>query len=204
MLLAVVAVGALVWLLIAQPWRAGGAEGAAEPRPVSTMTAAPATPVATQAPTPTPSSSLAPEATPSVQALPACTAPGVTVEALTDQSTYAADQNPQMSIRLRNTTASDCSINVGTAAQSFTVTSGNDVWWRSTDCQTESSDMIVTLAAGQEVTSAAPLVWDRTRSAVGTCQDPNRQRAAGDGASYHLAVEIGGIRSTGTAQFLLY
>ncbi len=199
MLLAVAAVGALIWLLIAQPWRAGGAESAPDPRPVSTMSAA-----ATATPTPTASPAGAPEETASPQALPACAAPDVTVEAVTDQSTYAADQNPQLSIRLRNTSASDCSINVGTAAQSFTITSGNDVWWRSTDCQTEPSDMIVTLAAGQEVTSAAPLVWDRTRSAVGTCQDPNRQRAAADGASYHLAVEIGGIRSTGTAQFLLY
>lgn len=203
-LLALVAVAGLVWLLIAQPWRAGGAEGATEPRPVSTMSAVATSPAATSTPTPTASDAVAPEATPSPQALPVCAAPDVTVEAVTDQGTYAADQNPQMSIRLRNVSASDCSINVGTAAQSFTVTSGNDVWWRSTDCQTESSDMIVTLAAGQEVTSAAPLVWDRTRSAVGTCQDPNRQRAAGDGASYHLAVEIGGIRSTGTAQFLLY
>jgi hypothetical protein len=206
-LLAVLAVGALVWLLIAQPWRADGAEGGAVPRPVSTMTAAtpdPTSPGATATPGPTASATVAPDQNPSTQALPVCAAPEVTVEAITDQTTYAPDQNPQLSIRLRNGSASDCSINVGTAAQSFTITSGVDVWWRSTDCQTEPSDMVVTLSAGQEVTSAAPLVWDRTRSAVATCQDPNRQRAAGGGASYHLAVEIGGIRSTGTAQFLLY
>ncbi|MNY65604.1 hypothetical protein D3C86_2028970 [compost metagenome] len=95
-------------------------------------------------------------------------------------------------------------MNVGTSAQSFTVTSGDDIWWRSTDCQSEPSDMIVLIGAGQTVSSAAPLTWDRTRSAVGTCADGNRPMAPGGGASYHLSVEIGGIASTEPKQFLLY
>jgi hypothetical protein len=64
--------------------------------------------------------------------------------------------------------------------------------------------MVVLLAAGQTVASAAPLIWDRTRSAVGTCADADRPRAPGGGSSYHLAVEIGGIASTDSAQLLLY
>ena len=64
--------------------------------------------------------------------------------------------------------------------------------------------MVVLLAAGQTVSSAAPLTWDRTRSAVGTCGDADRQHAPGGGASYHLSVEIGGIASTQSAQILLY
>ena len=96
-------------------------------------------------------------------------------------------------------------MNVGTATQVFTITSGSDTWWRSTDCQSEPSDMVVLLAAGQTVSSATPLVWDRTRSAVGTCAaDANRPKAPGGGASYHLAVEIGGIPSAQTRQLLLY
>ena len=62
----------------------------------------------------------------------------------------------------------------------------------------------VLLTAGQTVSSASPLTWDRTRSAVGTCDDETRPRAPGGGASYHLAVEIGGVASTETTQFLLY
>ena len=64
--------------------------------------------------------------------------------------------------------------------------------------------MVVLLAAGQTVASAAPLTWDRTRSSVSTCADADRQRAPGGGASYHLAVEIGGIASTQSTQLLLY
>ena len=84
------------------------------------------------------------------------------------------------------------------------ITSGSDTWWRSTDCQSEPSDMVVLLTAGQTVSSASPLTWDRTRSAVGTCDDETRPRAPGGGASYHLAVEIGGVAATETTQFLLY
>jgi hypothetical protein len=95
-------------------------------------------------------------------------------------------------------------MNVGTSAQVFTITSGTDTWWRSTDCQKEPSDTVVVLAADQTVKSAVPLTWDRTRSSVSTCASANRPRAPGGGATYHLAVEIGGITSTEDAQFLLY
>lgn len=201
LLLGIVLVAGLVWLFIAQPWRSVAAP--ASPRP-SASTPAPTT---AGTPTPTPEATTEePSADPDAQpdaALPSCGNSDVTVEALTDQSSYAADQNPQLSIRLTNVSAVDCTMNVGTTGQSFTITSGADTWWRSTDCQTEPSDMIVTLTAGQSVTSSTPVTWDRTRSSVDTCADVNRAKAPGGGASYHLAVAIGGIPSGASAQFLL-
>jgi cytoskeletal protein RodZ len=217
LLLALVTIAALVWLLIAQPWRGAAAENAgaesASPAPSSTRATATDLPVpaaTTSSPTPAAEETTEPEpapTTPSPDATPVaqpCVARDMTVEALADQDTYAAGQNPQLSIRLTNNGADDCTLNVGTAAQSFTIMSGSDVWWRSTDCQTEPSDMVVLLAAGQSVSSAAPLTWDRTRSSVSTCGESNRQIAPGGGASYHLSVEIGGIASTQTTQMLLY
>ncbi len=146
---------------------------------------------------PRPSASATPSAKP-------CVARDVTVEALTDLDTYEAGQNPLLSIRLTNNGTADCTLNVGTSGQAFTIVSGSDVWWRSTDCQTEPSDMVVLLAAGQSVASASPLTWDRTRSSVSSCADSNRQTAPGGGASYHLGVEIGGIASTQSKQIFLY
>jgi hypothetical protein len=64
--------------------------------------------------------------------------------------------------------------------------------------------MVVLIKAGQTVQSATPLTWDRTRSSVSTCTSTGRPKAPGNGASYHLAVEIGGIASARTAQFILY
>ena len=195
----------------------GGADRRADPTPTPSATQATATdlPVpdtaetATPTPTPTKTADAAaeveptasPEATPTAKP---CVARDVAVEAVSDQETYEPGQNPQLSITLTNNGATDCTLNVGTSGQSFTVMSGSDIWWRSTDCQTEPSDMVVLLAAGQSVSSAAPLTWDRTRSAVGTCGDSDRQSAPGGGASYHLSVEIGGIASTQSAQILLY
>ena len=213
LLVALVAVVALVWLLIAQPWRGAAAENPA-PKPSPTQAAATdlpvpgtATPSATPTPeetadaAPEPTASASPETTPTAKP---CVARDIAVEALSDQDTYEPGQNPQLSIQLTNNGATDCTLNVGTSGQSFTIMSGTDVWWRSTDCQTEPSDMVVLLAAGQSVASAAPLTWDRTRSSVSTCADSDRQNAPGGGASYHLSVEIGGISSTQSTQILLY
>ena len=222
LLLAVLAVVAIVWLLIARPW--SGAASEADPTVSQTQDAATDLPVPASSasaenesdPTPEPSATgdaATPDPAASADAgaqssapptAAACTAREVKVEAATDKETYGSGQNPQLSIELTNTSEKDCTINVGTSAQSFTIMSGDDTWWRSTDCQTESSDMLVTLAAGQTVSSAAPLTWDRTRSDVSSCASTDRQIAAGGGASYHLGVTIGGIPSTQSAQFLLY
>ncbi|WP_209305593.1 hypothetical protein [Microbacterium sp. dk485] len=204
LLVVLLVVGGLVWLFVAQPWRSA-AQPIATPSPSPSTSQTPTTsPTPSEAPTETPPAEGEeevpnPELTPTADA---CLPGDLTIEALTDQQAYAAGQNPQLSIRLVNRSDTDCTLNVGTSAQSFTVSSGSDVWWRSTDCQTEPSDMIVLLTAGQETTSSAPLTWDRTRSSVDTC-DGDRPSAPGGGATYHLSVSIGGIASTNTAPFIL-
>ena len=134
----------------------------------------------------------------------ACTPNDVIVNAVTDKTSYASGQDLKLSIELTNESSKPCTLNVGTTEQAFTITSGDDTWWRSTDCQSEPSDMVVVLEAGQKVSSAQPITWDRTRSSVATCQAKNRPHAGGGGATYHLAVEIGGIDSIEDAVFQLY
>jgi hypothetical protein len=211
-LVGLLAVVATVWLLIAQPWRGEASDRSSAASPTETTDAATALPVPSSG-TPTPSATpdptirATPKSSPSAAATPstlACTEADVLVEAVTDKQSYRSGENPQLSIRLTNTGDVPCTLNVGTTKQVFIVTSGDDIWWRSTDCQTEPSDMIVTLAAGQKVSSAAPLVWDRTRSSVSTCGQADRPKAPGGGASYHLSVEIGGIASLDSSQMLLY
>lgn len=211
-LVALLAIAGLVWLLVAQPWRGSAEESDPTGQRTSSQNTADSLPVPSPGQTPEPSGTGAVEgalvegATPTPGATPVaqeCVASELTVEPVTSADTFTGDQKPQFSIELTNN-GPDCTLNVGTSAQSFTVTSGDDVWWRSTDCQSEPSDMIVLITAGQTVTSAAPLEWDRTRSAVGTCGDTTRPVAPGGGASYHLSVEIGGIASTEPKQFLLY
>lgn len=217
-LLVLLVVIAVIWLLIAHPWAAAAPvkavrSGPAEPvLPVVTSSAQPAgaptaTPGATTTPTATPSpgATTVPDATatprPQASARP-CAAHAVTVTAVTDRKTYTTGEDPQLSIRLTNTGA-ECTLNVGSAAQVFTVSSGGDVWWRSTDCQSGATNAVVTIKAGQTVTSSRPVVWDRTRSSVATCQAKNRPTAPAGGATYHLSVSIGGIASASDATFML-
>ncbi len=195
LILLVAAIGIGIWLLIAKPWAAADAS----PKPTSSSSQTPTTTPTTDAESPSPSPSS--EQTP---AIVACEAKDVEVSAVTDAETYAAGVLPKLSISLTNKGTKDCTLDVGSTTQVFTISSGADVWWRSTDCQENPSSMIATLTAGTTVTSKDPVTWDRTRSSVETCDQENRQRAPGGGASYHVEVSIGGFTSLTTTQILLY
>lgn len=200
LLLAIVVVGAIVALVLAlwQPWRS--AAPVSTPAPSVSTSAATAPPAAPSADPSTAPADPTPEAEASGTAIAACSTADITVLAVTDKDAYAAGEQPQLSITLSNNGASPCLINVGTATQSFVITSGTDTWWRSTDCQSESSDQVVQLAAGQTVSSVTPVVWDRTRSSVDTCAASRPQAPAG---FFHLQVSIGGIQAADTRMFEL-
>lgn len=194
LILVLAAIGVGAWLLIARPWAA--AEVTPSPSTSSSETPT-STPTDTVSPAPSPSG----EQTP---AIVACEEKDIEVSAVTDAQTYAAGVLPKLSISLTNKGTKDCTIDVGSTTQVFTISSGSDIWWRSTDCQENPSSMIATLTAGTTVTSKDPVTWDRTRSSVDTCDQENRQRAPGGGASYHVEVSIGGFTSLTTTQILLY
>ena len=199
-ILLVAVIGAAVWLLLARPW-ASAAE--ATPSPSASASGSPSPdattsePPAAESPSPEPSA----DETPGIVA---CEAKDVEVAAVTDADSYDPGVLPQLSISLTNRGSTDCAIDVGSTTQRMTVSSGTDVWWTSTDCRENPSSMVATLTAGATVTSKVPVTWDRTRSSVETCADENRPRAPGGGASYHVAVEIGGFKGTTTKQILLY
>ena len=206
LLIALIVIGGLVWLFVARPWSASGGEASSTPTP-----SASADPTASSDPDDADGADDAeaadeteePEPSPTPTEPVACDANAVEVVAVTDKKEYGSKAEPELSMKLTNTGDVDCILNVGTTQQVFTISSGDDVWWRSTDCQKEPSDMEVTLKAGQEVESADPIVWDRTRSDVDTCGDEDRPVAPGGGASYHLRVTIGDVESEHTRQFIL-
>lgn len=208
LLVVVLVVGGAVALAVWQPWNAAG--DGATPRPTVSGSAVPTSPAASTPPaTPSPDATAdgaeasaepapAPEESAAAE-LEQCAVRSLEVTAVTDKEAYGSGELPQLSITLTNTGADPCLIDVGTATQSFTIMSGTDTWWRSTDCQTESGNQVVQLDAGQTVSSAAPLTWDRTRSSVDTCEGT---RPAARPGYYNLTVTIGGVMS-GAAQFRL-
>lgn len=187
-----VVVGALVLIIFLimlfawRPWAGSSVE--ADPG------ATPSAPATTPSPGTTPS--------PTRTAGSACEPEDIKVTAITDKSTYAAGEKPQLKLSIRNTSAVACALGVGTGAQTFTVSSGGEKYWTSTDCQREPSEQTAQIEPGKEITSAAPIVWDRTRSDPETCEGA-REAAPAAGSSYHLTVSIDGIESANTAQFIL-
>ena len=133
----------------------------------------------------------------------ACDPSMVQIAAITDATNYAADALPQLSLSLTNTGATSCVINAGNARQVFTVMSGEDVYWASTDCQTNPVDAQVTLKPGVVMPLATPITWDRTRSAVDTCEVATRTAVPASGASYYLHVAVDGIEAADPALMIL-
>ncbi|NNC12024.1 hypothetical protein HII28_09040 [Planctomonas sp. JC2975] len=160
----------------------------------------------TNTPTSTPRHTTNPTTVPTTAATASgktCAASAIDVESATDSNTYTAGVQPQLSFSITNTGSKACAFDVGTAKQTFTITSGTEVYWKSSDCQTDPKSTVVLLEPGKTLTST-PIAWDRTRSAPSTCGDKQREAVPAAGASYHLKVQVNGVTSKTTKQFLLY
>lgn len=132
-----------------------------------------------------------------------CDPANIELLAITDAASYEAGQNPQLSLTITNIGTEVCSYNVGTTQQVFTITSGEEVYWLSTDCQTEPSDTILDLQPATPLRTD-PIEWNRTRSSPDTCDQADKPQVPAGGASYKLAVTVGAVTSPEPKQFLLY
>lgn len=130
----------------------------------------------------------------------ACAAGAVELTAVTDKSTYAAGENPMISLTLTNKGSSACTINAGTTQQTYLITSGSEQYWSSKDCQSGAVDAPVILQPNVPQ-STTPIAWDRTRSSTSTCEG-DRPKVPGGGASYHLNITLGDLKSN-DVQFIL-
>ena len=145
-----------------------------------------------------------PAATASAPADPsaACASGVIVVTAVTDKTTYAAGQMPQISMKIQNNGAKTCTVNAGSTQQDLVITSGSEKIWDSKDCQTGAVDFAQVLKAGQTVTTTA-IPWNRVRSSKTTCTATNAPLVTAGGASYHLGVSLGDVKSKDTVQFIL-
>lgn len=189
--LGLLAVVVVIVLIVIRP---GASNGESPPPATHTPTAT------SKAKSTSPPSTTIPTTAKQVAGAP-CTAQFVDVEAITDAANYSADQQPKLSLSLTNTGSKSCTLDAGTATQLYTITSGTEVYWKSTDCQTNPVHTEILLKPGKTVTSS-PIAWDRTRSDPSTC-DATRDPVPAAGASYHLKVSVGGFESKSTKQFLL-
>ncbi|MBD8583052.1 hypothetical protein IFT90_00615 [Frigoribacterium sp. CFBP 8766] len=197
-LLGLVVAIVVVVLIVVRPGASGDEPGAAA---TSTPAADPAPSAAATAPaadaTPDPSST---EATAEDGAR--CAATAIELVPVVDKQVFAPTELPQISMSVTNTGSSDCVINLGSGQQKLVVTSGEEQWWSSADCQVDPTDQDVTLTAGQTLSTPA-IAWDRTRSTTDTCDADSRQAVPAGGATYRLTVSVGDITSADTAPMIL-
>jgi len=197
-LLGLVVAIVVVVLIVVRPGASGDEPGAAA---TSTPAADPAPSAAATAPaadaTPDPSST---EATAEDGAR--CAATAVELVPVVDKQVFAPTELPQISMSVTNTGSSDCVINLGSGQQKLVVTSGEEQWWSSADCQVDPTDQDVTLTAGQTLSTPA-IAWDRTRSTTDTCDADSRQAVPAGGATYRLTVSVGDITSADSAPMIL-
>jgi hypothetical protein len=196
-LLGLVVAIVVVVLIVVRPGASGDEPGAAatstpaaDPAPAETATA----PAADATPDP--------GSTAVTEDGARCAPAAVELVPVVDKQVFAPTELPQISMSVTNTGSSDCVINLGSGQQVLVVTSGEEQWWSSADCQVDPTDQDVTLAAGQTLSTPA-IAWDRTRSTPDTCDAATRQAVPAGGATYRLTVSVGDITSADSAPMIL-
>lgn len=118
-----------------------------------------------------------------------------------DKTAYGPTEDPKIAMSIKNTGSDSCHMDLGSSQQVLTISSGEEQYWSSKDCQTGGTNQDVTIKAGQTLTTPA-IEWDRTRSSTTTC-DSSRPSVTAGGASYHLQVSVGNLESKDSVQFIL-
>lgn len=126
-----------------------------------------------------------------------CTKDQIVLTPVLDKSAYGSTEDPKIAMSIKNS----CHLDLGSAQQVLTISSGQEQYWSSKDCQTGGTNQDVTIKSGQTLTTPA-IAWDRTRSSTSTC-DSSRPAVTAGGASYHLQVAVGNLESKTSVQFIL-
>jgi hypothetical protein len=177
----------------ARPSASAGASSSAAPSSGASASA-PASPSASASATSTPVDTGAKDGA-------TCQKAQIQLKPIVDKGSFGPTEEPKIAMSITNAGTNSCHMDLGSAQQVLTITSGSETYWTSKDCQTGGTDQDVTLKAGQTLTTPA-IAWDRTRSSTTTC-DSSRAAVTAGGASYHLKVAVGNISSEASAQFVL-
>lgn len=201
--LGLIAVVVIIVLIVVRPGSGSAEPGAAATTSPAPADAAPSEPAATEtAPAADATADPADTSTEGASDAATCSTRDIELKPVTDKTSYAATELPQISMSITNSGRADCSIDLGSAQQTLVITSGEEQYWSSKDCQVNGTNQVVTLTAGQTL-STPPIAWDRTRSSADTCESTSREPVTAGGATYRLAVSVGDITSADTAQMIL-
>jgi hypothetical protein len=179
LLLAVLIIGIWAWISFANPF------GSSQPEVTASSSTASAT--------------VSTEAAPSDE-VPVCQPGVVQIEVMIGDeketlNTFTADQTPQIWYSIVNTGLEECKFNVGLRGTFFTITSGDQTYWSSKQCDRDGlTDSDVVLPSNQAV-SAQRSPWDKVYSSENGCNAENNDSVPTGGATYKIKVEVNGVIS---------
>ncbi|MFG2960264.1 hypothetical protein ACGF5O_41900 [Streptomyces sp. NPDC048291] len=136
---------------------------------------------------------------PGTSTLPNCTAGSVTLTLRSLHNSYSPEQTPAFELTAKNTSSSDCKIDLGPKNAVLTITqaSADDTYWSSADCPKAAGSRWYRVPSGSSITYT--LKWDRKPSAA-QCATP-AAGSAGAG-TYLLEATTPGFTKT-QASFVL-
>lgn len=111
--------------------------------------------------------------------LPNCTAGAVTLTLRSVQNSYSPDRTPTFQLTAKNSSGSDCKVDLGpkSAVLTITQTGGSDDYWSSADCPKTSGSLLYRVPAGDSFTYTVK--WDRKPSAPKCATPPAGTAGAG-------------------------
>ena len=110
-------------------------------------------------------------------------------------NSFAAETSPDIWYEITNNGLVDCKFNVGSRVTFFTITSGEQTYWSSRDCdRSNDTDRYVTLKSNvAEEAAASP--WEKSYSSENGCSASANDLVPTAGATYKIKVEVNGVIS---------
>ncbi|CAM5465869.1 hypothetical protein SVIOM342S_05932 [Streptomyces violaceorubidus] len=133
---------------------------------------------------------------PTGSALPNCTPGAVKLSLRSVRNSYSPGQTPAFELTARNTSGSDCKVDLGPKHAVFTITpaSGDDAYWASDDCVEGAGSLRYRVAAGSGITYTVK--WDRKPSAP-ECATP--QAGSAKAGTYLVEAKAPGFEKVQTS-----
>ncbi len=116
---------------------------------------------------------------PADSTLPNCTGGAVQLSLRSLHNSYSPDQTPTFVLTAKNSSGSDCKVDLGPKSAVLTITEagGSADFWSSADCPKNSGSVFYRVSAGSSVTYT--LKWDRKPSAPECATPPAGSAGAG-------------------------
>ncbi len=136
------------------------------------------------------------DALPAGSTLPNCTPDAVKLSLRSVRNSYSPGQTPAFELTARNTSGTDCKVDLGPEHTVFTITpaSGDDAYWSSDDCVEGEGSLRYRVAAGSGITYTVK--WDRKPSAPECGTPPAGSAKAG---TYLVEAKAAGFEKVRTS-----